>query len=630
MTRAPPAIAAETSRADLVDAPGHGLAVTVDLVEAATDVGDEAGHVAVAVDVPDLGQVVVVEHGERQHDLATGGRGGVEQVRLRPDGSRQRRDQLLADGVERRVGHLREHLREVVEQQPRLVAQRRDRGVGPHRPDRLGTAVRHRREQDAELLLGVAEDLLAPGDRGMGVDDVLALGQVGEMDQAGVQPLVVRVLGGELALDLVVLDDAVLVDVDQEHPAGLEPPLADDARRVEVEHADLGGEHDEAVVGDPVAAGTQAVAVEDGTDLGAVGEHHAGGAVPRLHQRGVELVERAALPVHLPVVLPGLRDHHQHRVGQAATAHVQQLQDLVEARGVRGTRRTDREQPLEVARDQVGVQQCLTGPHPVAVAHHGVDLAVVRDVAERVGQRPARERVGGEARVDDGERGRHPLVGEVGIEGVELGRGQHALVEQRPSAERGEVDVGLVLGALAQAEHHPLQRMPGDARALGLDEDLAEVRHHATGGDAHAGGVDRYVAPAEHRETLLVGELLDPRPRLRDVVRVAVEERRTDGVGAERGELEVDDGAEERVGNLDQDPGPVAGARLGTGRAAVVEVVERGQCVLHDVVRRLAGQRRHEGDAARVVLEARVVEPLCGWASLQCAHPVLRRRRPPA
>ena len=173
-----------------------------------------------------------------------------------------------------------------------MSAERRDRGVGAHRAERLGAGVGHRGEQDPQLLLGVAEDLLAAGDRRVGVHDVLALGDVVEVDQAGVQPLVVRVLGGELGLDLLVLDDPVLVGVDEEHPARLEPALADDRGRVEVEHADLGGEHDQAVVGDPVARGAQPVAVEDRADLGAVGEHHAGGAVPRLHQRGVELVER--------------------------------------------------------------------------------------------------------------------------------------------------------------------------------------------------------------------------------------------------------------------------------------------------------------------------------------------------
>ena len=58
----------------------------------------------------------------------------------------------------------------------------------------------------------------------------------------------------------------------------------------------------------------------------------------------------------------------------------------------------------------VGGQQRLAGAHPVAVAAHGVDLAVVRDEAERVGQRPGREGVGGEPGVHDGDRALHALV----------------------------------------------------------------------------------------------------------------------------------------------------------------------------------------------------------------------------
>ena len=35
-------------------------------------------------------------------------------------------------------------------------------------------------------------------------------------------------LGGELPLDLVVADDAAFFEVDQQHLARLQPPLADD------------------------------------------------------------------------------------------------------------------------------------------------------------------------------------------------------------------------------------------------------------------------------------------------------------------------------------------------------------------------------------------------------------------
>ena len=117
---------------------------------------------------------------------------GLQQVALRAERGAQRGDQLLADGVQRRVGDLREQLGEVVEEQPRALGERGDRRVGAHGADRLGAGPGHRREDDAQLLLGVAEGLLAAGDRGVGVHDVLALGQVGELDLAGLQPLRVR------------------------------------------------------------------------------------------------------------------------------------------------------------------------------------------------------------------------------------------------------------------------------------------------------------------------------------------------------------------------------------------------------------------------------------------------------
>ena len=82
---------------------------------------------------------------------------------------------------------------------------------------------------------------------------------------------------GELGLDLVVLDDAPGGGVDEEHPAGLQAALAHDPLGRDVEHADLAGEHDEAVVGHPEAAGAQAVAVERRTDERAVGEDDAAG-----------------------------------------------------------------------------------------------------------------------------------------------------------------------------------------------------------------------------------------------------------------------------------------------------------------------------------------------------------------
>ena len=165
--------------------PGH-------LEQAGDDLGGELGPVAVAVDVDQLGELVVVDDRERQLDLHARLRPRIEQVAFRADGARQRRDQLFADGVERRVGDLGEELLEVVEQQARTVREHGDRRVGAHRADGLGTVLRHRRHEQLELLVGVAERLLAPQHRLVAVHDVDAVGQRVQVHQPLVEPLAVR------------------------------------------------------------------------------------------------------------------------------------------------------------------------------------------------------------------------------------------------------------------------------------------------------------------------------------------------------------------------------------------------------------------------------------------------------
>ncbi len=315
---------------------------------------------------------------------------------------------------------------------------------------------------------------------------------------------------------------------------------------------------------------------------------------------------------------------------QRAAAHVQQLEDLVERRRVGRPGRADRVEPLEVAGDQVGGQQRLAGPHPVAVAHDRVDLAVVRDEPERVRERPARERVGREPRVHDAEGRGDPLVTQVGEELVELIGGEHPLVGQGPRRERREVDVGLLLGPAAQAEGDPLERHAGQPLARAGHEQLRELRHHAERGGAEAARLGGDLAPPEDREPLLGGDLLDLGPGLGHRLVVAGQEGRADGVRAGGRELEPGlhcDGAQEGVGDLHQDAGAVTGVGLGARRTPVLEVAQRGQGLRHDVVAGLPGQGGHEGDAARVVLVPRVVEPLGRRERVLVGHRSISRRR---
>ncbi len=422
--------------AQLVEPAPQPLAAVSDRIPAVHHVRGIAGQVPLGVDTDDFREVVAADHRERHHDLPAGGRARLEQVLLGAGGRGQRRHQFFPYRVQRRVGHLREQLGEVVEDQPRPVRQRRQRGVGAHRADRLRAGARHRGQQHPQLLLGVAEEPLQGGQVGLvrpGRDRAAGVGQVVEVQQAGVQPVGVRTPCGQRRLDLGVLDDPALTGVGEEDPPGLQPPFADDGRLVDLQHADFARQHDQPVAGHPVPARAQPVAVEHGTDHGAVGERHAGRAVPWLHQRGVEPVERLELRVHLVVVLPRLRDHHEQGLGQRPAAQVQQLEARVEAGGVALLLGQDGKQPVQPApvgrrRDQVARQHGLAGAHPVAVAPDRVDLAVVRHEPVRVRARPGRERVRREPGVDERQGAGVAGIGQVRVEGSELGGGEHSLV----------------------------------------------------------------------------------------------------------------------------------------------------------------------------------------------------------
>ena len=74
--------------------------------------------------------------------------------------------------------------------------------------------------------------------------------------------------------------------------------------------------------------------------------------------------------------------------------------------------------------------------------------------------------------------------------------------------------------------------------------------------------------------------------------------------------------AQQFVGDLDQAAGAVANQRIGTDRAAMVEVDQNLQALANDLVRFLALDIGDEAHAACIVLVARVVEALRFWRAL--------------
>ena len=94
-----------------------------------------------------------------------------------------------------------------------------------------------------------------------------------------------------------------------------------------------------------------------------------------------------------------------------------------------------------------------------------------------------------------------------------------------------------------------------------------------------------------------------------------------DAVAARPGQVDFHFAAgllQKRVGYLHQNARAVSGVRLGTARTAVLEVAQHLERLLDDGVRFFALDVDDKADAARIMLEARIVKPLLG-----------RRRYPP-
>ena len=314
-------------------------------------------------------------------------------------------------------------------------------------------------------------------------------------------------------------------------------------------------------------------------------------------------VEAAQVLGQVVAALPGLGHHHHHRVRERPAREHEQLQHRVERRRVRSAGRDHRPHLGELA------QHVLTRAHPVDVAAQRVDLAVVGDEAERVRQRPARERVGREARVDDRQRAGEALVAQVGVEARQLGGAQHPLEHHRARREARERDrvAQPALGAAPDAVQAPLERV-----LVGLgrpDQQLADDRHGRQRARARDARVDRHVAPAEHALAAVGHQPLDHGLGRQPAILLAREHADRDRVAAGLGQRETELRAQERVRDLGQDARAVAGLGVRALGATMLEVVERLDRARDRLVRRAAVEPRQTGDAAPVVLIGRVIEP---------------------
>ena len=294
----------------------------------------------------------------------------------------------------------------------------------------------------------------------------------------------------------------------------------------------------------------------------------------------------------------GLGYHHHQGVRRRAAGTDQQLHAVVEPGRVAAARLENRD-------------ATPTGPFPApdrpssaralqaaGISPQRVDLAVVGDHAERLGQPPTGKSVGAETLMDDGQGRLHPGIGQVRVVGEKLRGHKHALVADRPARHRGHVEqFGLrtqqlahqTFGALAGKVKTPLQLLV--LQTVAADEHLPHHRLGGAGLVAQAAVVGRDVAPAQHRKLLLPNRRSDGLFALAPLEWVGRQKEHGHPILPPRRQGEAQAIAlclEELVRHLHQDARPVARLFVGPGRAAVHEVYQH----LLAVARRLHGRPR--------------------------------------
>ena len=546
----------------------------------------------------------------------------VENIRARADEGHEAHDQFLADRVDRRIGHLREVLFEVSVEQVLAIGERRDRRIRAHRAHRLLAGDGHRQDQQVQIFLRVAKGLLAVeqghvGARGARLNRL----QILEHDLRARQPFAIGVRGGQRRLDLVVRNDATLLQIDQQHLAGLKPPFGDDFFLRNRQNAHFRRHDHEAVVGDEIARRPQAVAVQRRADLAPVGEGHRRRAVPWLHQGGVIFVKRLAMRVHQRIAGPRLGDQHHDGVSQRIAPAHQKFERIVETGGVGLPFVGDRPYlPDVVAKQRRGHRRLARG-HPIQIAAQRVDLAVVRDEAIGVREAPGREGVGGETLVHQRQRGNESRVLQIEEIFPELLDEHHALIDDCARRERngimlaaqGPERVNLVRRGLAREVETPLEiGVVLDARAAS-DEDLSVERLDLAHGVAKIAGIDRQVAPAQHRQPLGLDRGFNESERLGAGFEVARQKKLADRVfsGLRQNDAQFFGLLREKfVRNLDKNAAAVAKLRIGADGAAMIQIEQDLKAHLDDVVAGRVMQIGDEADAAGIMFLGGIVKAL--------------------
>ena len=321
-------------------------------------------------------------------------------------------------------------------------------------------------------------------------------------------------------------------------------------------------------------------------------------------------------------MVPRLGQQHGRGTRKRATVHDQELEHVIQNRGVGALAVDDGHHALKIVLQHGAVQVGLAGADPVDVALEGVDLAVVDDKTVGVRTLPAGRGVGGVARVNERHGRFDGGVVEIDEEATHLRGDQHALVHDGARAHRahvedlvaqGKLGVGLLLDGAAAHVQATLKGIAGGRVVRTAQKGLQDGRHAGAGRLAQIVRVDRHLAPKEQRHPNLGAALLKHATGILYALVVLREEQHGHTIVALcRQNLAALLGlfTEKVMRNLEQDSGAVAGVLLESGAAAVLQVDQNGQCVVQNLVMALTVDIGKRTDATCIVVEFGAIKAL--------------------
>ena len=141
--------------------------------------------------------------------------------------------------IDRWVGHLGEFLFEIIEETLRLLRQDCQRSIVAHCIERLHAVPGHRNEDSGDVLPSVSEDLKFLVIIFHGMLDLPSALDIVENDPAPVEPVGIRMLGGEGGLDGVIVQNLALLGIYHHYLARAKSALAGNLRCRDVENSCL-------------------------------------------------------------------------------------------------------------------------------------------------------------------------------------------------------------------------------------------------------------------------------------------------------------------------------------------------------------------------------------------------------